>query len=126
MPWRYFRRGAQVLIAIALIMALSPAEAVSEGASVAISHIESIISRDEGGRGIGSLVCRGDLLEAARTLSRLSPRRPGHTVARVLILSGFPCCVDRDPPTETVRAPPRHLRRFRAQRTRTFCGRPSH
>eukprot|EP00568_Trieres_chinensis_P004113 CAMPEP_0183296382 /NCGR_PEP_ID=MMETSP0160_2-20130417/3961_1 /TAXON_ID=2839 ORGANISM="Odontella Sinensis, Strain Grunow 1884" /NCGR_SAMPLE_ID=MMETSP0160_2 /ASSEMBLY_ACC=CAM_ASM_000250 /LENGTH=350 /DNA_ID=CAMNT_0025457989 /DNA_START=77 /DNA_END=1129 /DNA_ORIENTATION=- len=75
--------------------------AVSESAFAVVSSIEAIISKDEGGRGMESLVVEGDLLQSAQLLSRLVPRRGDCLKAHVIILSGFPCCVDQDPPTET-------------------------
>lgn len=63
-------------------------------AAKAIATIESIIGKDEGGRGMESLIVPGDLLDGATRLARL-------TEAHVIVLSGFPCCVNSDPPTET-------------------------
>eukprot|EP00567_Pseudictyota_dubia_P008782 CAMPEP_0197453448 /NCGR_PEP_ID=MMETSP1175-20131217/34955_1 /TAXON_ID=1003142 /ORGANISM="Triceratium dubium, Strain CCMP147" /LENGTH=351 /DNA_ID=CAMNT_0042986733 /DNA_START=66 /DNA_END=1121 /DNA_ORIENTATION=+ len=79
-----------------------PSEALSQPASAAIEKIESIISKDEGGRGMESLVVRGDLRRAAELLARLKPLRASSAgPAHILILSGFPCCVNESPPTET-------------------------
>lgn len=72
----------------------------SGSAVASINKIENIIGKDEGGRGMESLIVPGDLLQGATRLARLSPRSLSRQ-ARVLILSGFPCCVDESPPTET-------------------------
>lgn len=58
------------------------------------------MSTDAGGRGMRRLVVPGDLLASAEIFARLRPGRAG-AKPRVIILTGFPCCVDRDPPTET-------------------------
>uniref|UniRef100_A0A7S2HNH4 D-glutamate cyclase-like C-terminal domain-containing protein n=1 Tax=Helicotheca tamesis TaxID=374047 RepID=A0A7S2HNH4_9STRA len=68
---------------------------ISPLASAAISQIEERIGRDEGGRGMRCLVVPGDLHRAAETLARLGEKK------HVVVLSGFPCRVDDDPPTET-------------------------
>ena len=74
---------------------------VSAPAAKAIATIESIIGKDEGGRGMESLIVPGDLLDGATRLARLTPASPSTTQAHVIVLSGFPCCVNSDPPTET-------------------------
>mmetsp|Transcript_21590 Transcript_21590/g.43107 ORF Transcript_21590/g.43107 Transcript_21590/m.43107 type:complete len:370 (-) Transcript_21590:219-1328(-) len=61
----------------------------------AINTMEERIGRGEGGRGIESIVLPGSLSAAASALSSLPPN------STVVILSGFPCCVDRSPPSET-------------------------
>ena len=63
--------------------------------SAALSKIEERIGRGEGGRGIEEIVQRGHFKKAAEHLARLSPN------STVVILSGFPCCIDRSPPSET-------------------------
>lgn len=55
-------------------------------------NIESIIQRDEGGRGIKSLCIPYELESSARILLSCS---------KVVIITGFPCMLDFDPPTET-------------------------
>ena len=60
-----------------------------------VHRLQDIVGTDAGGRGMRALVCPGDLLRAVQCLVYLEPG------ARVLVLSGFPCCVDADPPTET-------------------------
>jgi hypothetical protein len=57
--------------------------------------IQAIIGTDAGDRGMKSLIVPGDLEKAAETLGRLRPP------SNVLVLSGFPCCVNESPPTET-------------------------
>mmetsp|Transcript_6116 Transcript_6116/g.13340 ORF Transcript_6116/g.13340 Transcript_6116/m.13340 type:complete len:377 (+) Transcript_6116:200-1330(+) len=73
----------------------------SPAAVAAIDKIESIIGKDEGGRGMESLVVPGDLLRGATRLALLTPSSASKGRAHVVLLSGFPCCVDADPPTET-------------------------
>jgi len=68
--------------------------------SASIEKINDLITTDAGGRGMKHLVVPGDLLEAATILARLQSRHvtePPH----VIILTGFPCCVDESPPMET-------------------------
>lgn len=57
--------------------------------------IQAIIGTDAGDRGMKSLIVPGDLEEAGKTLGSLQPN------SQVIVLSGFPCCVTQDPPTET-------------------------
>jgi len=59
------------------------------------NEIQAIIGTDAGDRGMKSLIVPGDLELAAETLGKLQP--PSH----VVVLSGFPCCVNESPPTET-------------------------
>ena len=74
----------------------------ASAAANAIATIESIIGKDEGGRGMESLIVPGDLLDGATQLARLIPiGSDDNQQAHVVVLSGFPCCVDFDPPTET-------------------------
>jgi len=63
--------------------------------SESIQSIESIIGTDEGKRGMKALVVKGDLQRAAITFTSLPPK------STVVVLSGFPCCVNESPPTET-------------------------
>jgi len=60
-----------------------------------IQKIQDIIGTDAGGRGMKALICPGDLLAAGRVLGTLEANK------QVIVLSGFPCCVDQTPPTET-------------------------
>lgn len=59
------------------------------------NEIQAIIGTDAGGRGMKSLIVQGDLELAGKTLGTL--KSPSH----VVVLSGFPCCVNESPPTET-------------------------
>jgi D-glutamate cyclase len=54
-----------------------------------------VIGTDAGNRGMKPLIVPGDLQRAAQCLVQLPP------ASRVVILSGFPCCVHCTPPTET-------------------------
>jgi hypothetical protein len=69
------------------------------GASMIIDKtvysLQDIIGTDAGGRGMKSLICSGDLLQASTVLANIS------SSTHVLVLSGFPCCVNEAPPTET-------------------------
>ncbi|GFH51853.1 hypothetical protein CTEN210_08329 [Chaetoceros tenuissimus] len=60
-----------------------------------ISNIEALIGTDAGGRGMKALIVPHDLHRAAKVFCSLPPK------SAVLVLSGFPCCVDQTPPTET-------------------------
>jgi len=86
-------------------------------------NIQDIIGTDAGNRGMKSLIVPGDLEKAAEilgtlhhgpgsgpppdyssslTLSSSSWSSPPPTLSKVvLILSGFPCCINETPPTET-------------------------
>jgi hypothetical protein len=57
--------------------------------------IQNIIGTDKGDRGMKSLIVPGDLLAAGKIFANLS------VPSTILVLSGFPCCVDQRPPTET-------------------------
>jgi len=59
------------------------------------NEIQAIIGTDAGSRGMKSLIIPGDLELAGKTLGTL--KSPAH----VIVLSGFPCCVNESPPTET-------------------------
>lgn len=61
----------------------------------AVDKLQDIIGTDAGDRGMKSLVCPGDLVRASSIFASL----PSHS--HVLVLSGFPCCVNETPPTET-------------------------
>lgn len=64
-----------------------------------IQKLQDIIGTDAGGRGMQSLIVPGDLLAAGNILGNLGGSIP--TKSTVLVLSGFPCCVNELPPTET-------------------------
>ena len=75
-----------------------------------IKEIESIIGQDDGDRGMKSLIVPNNLYLSAQhiveTLSLSSSPSSSTTtsspeIKHVVILSGFPCCVNHDPPTET-------------------------
>ena len=57
-----------------------------------INKLESIVQRDEGKRGIKELIIPGELYRSALTLMESK---------NVAIITGFPCMLDFDPPTET-------------------------
>ncbi|CAM9930762.1 unnamed protein product [Ectocarpus fasciculatus] len=54
--------------------------------------LENRVHMDEGNRGIGEIVIKGELFAAASELL---------TARRVVIITGFPCLLDFTPPTET-------------------------
>jgi D-glutamate cyclase len=60
----------------------------------AINAIQDIIGTDAGGRGMKALIVEGDLVASAEILGALEP-------SHVVVLTGFPCCVNESPPTET-------------------------
>jgi len=60
-----------------------------------VARLQDIIGADAGGRGMKNLIVQGDLYQASRLLGRLAP------ASTAVILSGFPCCVQHDPPSET-------------------------
>jgi D-glutamate cyclase len=85
-----------------------------------LDRLQSIVGSDAGNRGMKSLIVPGDLQRAAELLAApvdssvqtgaSSSGRPVPAIHRrrrrsdnneVVILSGFPCCVDQNPPTET-------------------------
>mmetsp|Transcript_30206 Transcript_30206/g.46211 ORF Transcript_30206/g.46211 Transcript_30206/m.46211 type:complete len:333 (-) Transcript_30206:1662-2660(-) len=68
---------------------------LSQNAIDKITSIQSIIGQDDGNRGMKALIVPDDLCHAAVLLARLPAG------SNILILSGFPCCVDQSPPTET-------------------------
>lgn len=59
--------------------------------------IQEIIGTDAGDRGMKSLIVPGDLRTAAEIIAAVPPSDDG----TVVVLSGFPCCVNESPPTET-------------------------
>ncbi len=61
-------------------------------------RIQAIVGTDAGNRGMKALIVRGDLEKAAESLGTVGASR---TQRHVVVLSGFPCCVHEDPPTET-------------------------
>jgi D-glutamate cyclase len=77
----------------------------SPQSSAKIKKMETIIGQDEGNRGMKDLIVPNDLEKAATILTNLNllkkSSRSDDEPPHVLILSGFPCCVDKNPPTET-------------------------
>lgn len=63
--------------------------------SCPFDQLQAIIGTDAGGRGMRDLIVPGDLENAARIVTKLQ------SPSNVVVLSGFPCCVNEDPPTET-------------------------
>lgn len=61
-----------------------------------LNSLQDIIGTDAGNRGMKSLIVPGDLIKASTILAVGIPPR-----SNVLVLSGFPCCVNETPPTET-------------------------
>lgn len=83
---------------ILIITLLSPAIMalpVARIAEATVNKLQDIIGTDAGGRGMKNLICNGDLVKASSIFASLSPG------SLVVVLSGFPCCVNEDPPTET-------------------------
>ena len=70
-----------------------------------IQTIQEIIGQDDGDRGMKALIVPGDLEKAATFLTSLLSQHDDTTnqpkPCHIVILSGFPCCVDQTPPTET-------------------------
>lgn len=57
-----------------------------------INAIESIIQRDEGDRGIKDIFLKGELYSSAEAVLKCNS---------IVIITGFPCLLDYNPPTET-------------------------
>jgi hypothetical protein len=64
-----------------------------------LDGLQDIIGTDAGNRGMKSLIVPGDFRRASEILGRLTPSAAEGK--QVVILSGFPCCVNESPPTET-------------------------
>ena len=79
----------------------SPSGELPQAVLSSIEKINDLITTDAGGRGMKHLVVPGDLLESAKILARLVNRRHITQPPHVVILTGFPCCVDESPPMET-------------------------
>ena len=60
-----------------------------------IQQLQDIIGTDAGHRGMKALIVKDDLLQAAQCFAHMQSSQ------HVIILSGFPCCVQHTPPTET-------------------------
>eukprot|EP00804_Cyclotella_cryptica_P012850 CCRYP_010578-RA/>CCRYP_010578-RA protein AED:0.01 eAED:-0.00 QI:0/-1/0/1/-1/1/1/0/358 len=94
---------------------VSTSNVLSDETLSKVSKIHSIVSSDVNDRGMKHLIVDGDFLEAAKLFARLTrskntPEQPSQRQSTtdndgirptVLLLSGFPCLVDHDPPTET-------------------------
>lgn len=73
---------------------------MSASTSTIYDKIQAIIGTDAGDRGMKPLIVPGDLQLAAHALASLG----GDDATKkkeVVVLSGFPCCVNETPPTET-------------------------
>ncbi|KAL3944855.1 MAG: hypothetical protein SGBAC_001057 [Bacillariaceae sp.] len=66
-----------------------------EKLSKTCASLQDVIGTDAGNRGMKCLIVPGDLENAAIAVASLPPK------STVVVLSGFPCCVTHDPPTET-------------------------
>lgn len=69
-----------------------------------LERLQQVVQRDEGGRGMKALVTGPNELEGtARALLQVILPRRSSTLAppHVIVLTGFPCLVDREPPCET-------------------------
>ena len=76
--------------------------ALSPDITNSINKIDDLITTDAGGRGMKHLVVPGDLLASAEILARLKPKSfSSDSKPNVIILTGFPCCVEHSPPMET-------------------------
>jgi hypothetical protein len=62
-----------------------------------LDSLQDIIGTDAGNRGMKSLIVPGDFPRASEILGKLTPVEN----KQVVVLSGFPCCVNESPPTET-------------------------
>lgn len=60
-----------------------------------IRKLQAIIGTDAGNRGMKELIVQDDLFHAAQSFAKMQASQ------QVVILSGFPCCVQYTPPTET-------------------------
>lgn len=60
-----------------------------------IQKLQDIIGTDAGNRGMKSLIVPDDLFHASAIMGKHVPTKG------FLVLSGFPCCVQHNPPTET-------------------------
>lgn len=57
--------------------------------------LQDVIGTDAGGRGMKALIVQGDLEKGAGVVADLQ------VPSTVVVLSGFPCCVNESPPSET-------------------------
>jgi D-glutamate cyclase len=75
-----------------------------------VARIQAIIGTDAGGRGMKALIVPGDLFQAAKIfvhhssscgIANSSSSNNSRRRSVLVVLSGFPCCVEHTPPTET-------------------------
>jgi len=99
--WVYFKqRRESILRALSSLVRFGSGPAISSvvhhshySVQECCAKLESIVQRDEGRRGIAELVLpRGELLAAAEAM---------YSSENVAIISGFPCMLQHEPPTET-------------------------
>ena len=74
---------------------------MSASTSTIYDKIQAIIGTDAGDRGMKPLIVPGDLQLAAHALASLGDAASATKKKEVVVLSGFPCCVNETPPTET-------------------------
>lgn len=74
---------------------------VSEPTLSKIDKIHSLVASDVNDRGMKHLVVDGDFSEAAKLFARTAAVADATSRPTLVVLSGFPCLVQRVPPTET-------------------------
>ena len=67
----------------------------SSSSSAAFGALQNVIGTDAGNRGMKPLIVPGDLEKAAQVVAAMP------VPSTVVVLSGFPCCVNETPPSET-------------------------
>jgi hypothetical protein len=80
-------------------LTMSTTAASSTSADSTLDGLQDIIGTDAGNRGMKSLIVPGDFRRASDILGTLTVS--ADKSKQVVILSGFPCCVNESPPTET-------------------------
>lgn len=86
--WRCQSWRASLIIIQLLLLIMTTSATIYD-------KIQAIIGTDAGDRGMKPLIVPGDLALAGTTLAELPAG------SKVIVLSGFPCCVTQNPPTET-------------------------
>jgi hypothetical protein len=81
-------------------LTMSTATAATSRADATLDGLQDIIGTDAGNRGMKSLIVPGDFRRASEILGTLTPSLSDSN-KQVVLLSGFPCCVNESPPTET-------------------------
>jgi hypothetical protein len=81
-------------------LTMSTATAATSRVDATLDGLQDIIGTDAGNRGMKSLIVPGDFRRASEILGRLTPSLSDSN-KQVVLLSGFPCCVNESPPTET-------------------------